>query len=431
MFRKKGIEVLLLSDRVDEWMLSFLTEFDGTPLVSVSRGSLDLGKLADEEERKQTEAVAGEFKELTERIAKSLGDRVKEVRVTDRLTDSASCLVSAEGDISGTLERLLKQAGQQAPERKPILEINPQHPLVKQLRTENERAVRRLVEPAVRPGVARRGRQARGSVGVRQADERPAAGPGDGVALGVDPQPAITFSEQDGIRFLHFGSRWVQGAMRLSDPVSLELAYVKDMMAWLLFLEPPPRILQLGLGAGSLTKFCHRHCRGSEITVVEMSRVVIEAAHRGSSCRSPTHRLDIVRADAGDLRGPAAGEGPLRRRAGRPLRPGRGGPGAGQRGVLRPLPCGAGGAGRHGREPVRPARLLQAQPASASARVFDQVITLAPRDEGNLVVLALKGPPLRVDRRALFERADLVKARYGLPARGWAKTIRASLASAA
>jgi len=136
IFRKKGIEVLLLSDRVDEWMLSFLTEFDGTALVSVSRGSLDLGKLADEEERKRTETVAGEFKELTERIGKSLGDRVKEVRVTDRLTDSASCLVSAEGDISGTLERLLKQAGQQAPERKPILEINPQHPLVKQLRSE-------------------------------------------------------------------------------------------------------------------------------------------------------------------------------------------------------------------------------------------------------------------------------------------------------
>ncbi len=137
IFHKKGIEVLLLSDRVDEWMLSFLTEFDGTPLASVSRGSLDLGKLADEEERKRTEQVAGDFKELTERIAKSLGDRVKEVRVTDRLTDSASCLVSAEGDISGTLERLLKQAGQQAPERKPILEINPQHPLVKQLRTES------------------------------------------------------------------------------------------------------------------------------------------------------------------------------------------------------------------------------------------------------------------------------------------------------
>ncbi len=139
VFRKKGIEVLLLSDRVDEWMLSFLTEFDGTPLVSVTRGSLDLGKLADEAERKQTEAIAGEFKDLTERIARSLGDRVKEVRVSDRLTNSAACLVSGEGDISGTLERLLKQAGQQAPERRPILEVNPQHPLVTRLRTETTR----------------------------------------------------------------------------------------------------------------------------------------------------------------------------------------------------------------------------------------------------------------------------------------------------
>ena len=131
--------MLLLTDRVDEWMLSFLTEYDSTPLVSVARGSLDLGKLADEAERNQSEAVAGEFKELTERIAKALGERVKEVRVTDRLTDSASCLVSAEGDISGNLERLLKQAGQKAPERKPVLEIYPHHPLVKQMRSETAR----------------------------------------------------------------------------------------------------------------------------------------------------------------------------------------------------------------------------------------------------------------------------------------------------
>ena len=139
IFRKKGIEVLLMTDRVDEWMLSFLNEFDGTPLTSVSRGALELGKLADEAERKATEAVAGEFKELTGRIAASLGERVKEVRISDRLTDSAACLVSAEGDISGTLERLLKQAGQPAPDRKPILEINPRHPLVQRLKTETTR----------------------------------------------------------------------------------------------------------------------------------------------------------------------------------------------------------------------------------------------------------------------------------------------------
>jgi molecular chaperone HtpG len=139
VFAKKGIEVLLLTDRVDEWMLSFLTEFDGKPLMSVARGGLDLGKLEDEAEKQASEKVSEEFKDLVERIARALGDRVKTVRVTHRLTDSPSCLVSDEGDISANLERLLKQAGQKAPERRPILEINPQHPLVQRLRAEEGR----------------------------------------------------------------------------------------------------------------------------------------------------------------------------------------------------------------------------------------------------------------------------------------------------
>ena len=137
VFRKKGIEVLVMTDRVDEWMLSFLNEFEGKPLVSVARGGLDLGKLEDETEKKEAEKVEAEFKDLVERIKEALGDRVKSVRVTHRLTDSPSCLVSDEGDISGNLERLLKQAGQKAPDRKPILEINPQHPLVERLRGED------------------------------------------------------------------------------------------------------------------------------------------------------------------------------------------------------------------------------------------------------------------------------------------------------
>ena len=137
VFRKKGIEVLVLTDRVDEWMLSFLSEFEGKPLVSVARGGLDLGKLEDESEKKEAEKVEEAFKELVARIKESLGERVKSVRVTHRLTDSPSCLVSDEGDISGNLERLLKQAGQKAPDRKPILEINPQHPLVERLRGED------------------------------------------------------------------------------------------------------------------------------------------------------------------------------------------------------------------------------------------------------------------------------------------------------
>ena len=136
VFRRKEVEVLLLTDQVDEWMLSFLNEFDGKALVSVSRGGLDLGALQDAEEKAKVEETARDFADLVAQIKASLGDRVKDVRVTDRLTDSPSCLVSDEGDISGTLERLLKQSGQKAPERKPILEINPMHALVARLKTE-------------------------------------------------------------------------------------------------------------------------------------------------------------------------------------------------------------------------------------------------------------------------------------------------------
>jgi len=139
IFRKKGIEVLLLSDRVDEWMLSYLQEFDGTPLQSVARGGLDLGDLEDEAERKASEETAADFKDLIERLKSTLGERVKDVQVSHRLTDSAACLVSDKGDMSATLERMLKQAGQDVPSRRPILEINPEHPLVKRLKQEDGR----------------------------------------------------------------------------------------------------------------------------------------------------------------------------------------------------------------------------------------------------------------------------------------------------
>ena len=140
VFRKKGVEVLLLADRVDEWMLSFLTEHEGKELVSIARGGLDLGELGDEAEKQAAEASAGEWKPVLEKLRETLGDRVKEVRVSSRLTDSASCLVSDEGEISGHLERLLKQAGQTAPARKPILEINTAHPLVAPLKADSSRA---------------------------------------------------------------------------------------------------------------------------------------------------------------------------------------------------------------------------------------------------------------------------------------------------
>ncbi|BFG74149.1 molecular chaperone HtpG [Paraburkholderia terrae] len=136
VFRKKGVEVLLLTDRVDEWMLSFLNEFDGKPLQSVARGDLDLGQLNDEEKQAQ-EKVGEELKPLVERMKEALKDKAKDVRLTFRLTDSPSCLVADEGDMSGYLQRMLKAAGQNAPAFHPILEVNPEHALVKNLSTDN------------------------------------------------------------------------------------------------------------------------------------------------------------------------------------------------------------------------------------------------------------------------------------------------------
>lgn len=139
IFRKKGVEVLLLTDRVDEWMLSFLTEFEGKELASVAKGGLDLGQLENEAEKKQHEETQAEYKELVEKMKTALGDKAKEVRVTFRLTDSPACLVADENELSGNLVRMLKAAGQAAPESKPTLEINPDHPLVQRLKYEEVR----------------------------------------------------------------------------------------------------------------------------------------------------------------------------------------------------------------------------------------------------------------------------------------------------
>ncbi len=133
VFRKKGIEVLLLTERVDEWMLSFLQEFDGKALVSVARGDLDLGKLEDETEKAEHDKTAETCKPMLEKAGEVLKDKAKEVRITFRLTESPSCVVSDEGDMSGYLQRMLKQAGQDAPAAKPILELNPEHALVKKI----------------------------------------------------------------------------------------------------------------------------------------------------------------------------------------------------------------------------------------------------------------------------------------------------------
>ncbi len=138
IFRKKGIEVMLLSERVDEWMLGVLTEFDGKKLQSIAKGDLDLGKLEDESEKEANKQVEDAAKDLIEKIKAALGDQVKEVRVTHRLTDSPACLVAGENDLSGNLERMLKAAGQKTPESKPTLEINPTHGLVTRLKTEKD-----------------------------------------------------------------------------------------------------------------------------------------------------------------------------------------------------------------------------------------------------------------------------------------------------
>ncbi|MFX1679730.1 molecular chaperone HtpG [Mitsuaria sp. CC2] len=133
IFRKKGIEVLLLTERVDEWMLSHLHEFEGKGLQSVAKGAVDLGQLQDEEEKKKAEEAAEQFKPVLDRLKTALEGRAKDVRVTTRLVDSPACIVVEEHDISGHLARMLKQAGQAAPVSQPTLEINPDHALVKKL----------------------------------------------------------------------------------------------------------------------------------------------------------------------------------------------------------------------------------------------------------------------------------------------------------
>ncbi|MEJ8824114.1 molecular chaperone HtpG [Variovorax humicola] len=133
LFKKKGIEVLLMTDRVDEWALSYLHEFDGLPLQSVAKGAVDLGKLQDEEEKKAAEAAAETFKPVLDRLKETLKDKADDVRVTTRLVDSPACLVVKDGGMSTQLARMLKQAGQPAPDLKPVLEVNAEHPLVKKL----------------------------------------------------------------------------------------------------------------------------------------------------------------------------------------------------------------------------------------------------------------------------------------------------------
>jgi molecular chaperone HtpG len=133
VFRKKGIEVLLLSDRIDEWLMGHLVEFDGKKFQDIGKGELDLGKLEDEADKHEKEKLAKEHEALVERASKVLEGKVEQVRVTNRLTDSPACLVVGQFDMGAQMRRLLEQAGQQVPDSKPTLELNPAHPLVSRL----------------------------------------------------------------------------------------------------------------------------------------------------------------------------------------------------------------------------------------------------------------------------------------------------------
>ena len=141
VFRKKDVEVLLLTDRVDEWMVSHLSDYKGKHLQSVAKGQLDLGELEEKESKEAQEKIAEEHQGLIERIGKALGDAVKEVRISKRLTESPACLVVGDYDMSANLQRVLKQLGQDAPETKPVLEVNPVHPLVEKMDQEPDEEV--------------------------------------------------------------------------------------------------------------------------------------------------------------------------------------------------------------------------------------------------------------------------------------------------
>jgi molecular chaperone HtpG len=138
VFRKKGIEVLLFSDRIDEWLMSHLTEFDGKPFQNIGKGELDLGDLDTEEEKQEQEKLSKEHEGLIERVKSAVGEKVNEVRVTHRLTSSPACLVVNEFDMGAQMRRIMEQAGQTLPETKPILELNPTHPLVEKLDQEQD-----------------------------------------------------------------------------------------------------------------------------------------------------------------------------------------------------------------------------------------------------------------------------------------------------
>lgn len=235
----------------------------------------------------------------------------------------------------------------------------------------------------------------------------------------------ITISESDGARYLHFGTPWIQGAMDIRRPDRLLLAYVEQMMGWLLFLEPPARILQLGLGAGSLTRFCLRHCPDAQITVVDNSREVIETAHQWFAVPREHPRLELLCRDAQAYLEPAVRRGCF--------------------GVIQ-----VDLYDMHARGPaIETAAFYQlcaealAEPGIAVFNLFGahasternlrrirrafggKVVELPRNSAGNLVVLGFRGPPLAVGWTALERRAALLRRRLRMPADVWVATLRA------
>ena len=241
------------------------------------------------------------------------------------------------------------------------------------------------------------------------------------------PAPEITTSEERGVRYLHFGSRWIQGAMRIRSPDTLELEYTRQMMAWLLFLEPPQRLLQLGLGAGSMTRFVLAQMPQTAVTVVEISRSVVDLAHHSFRLPRQHPQLTIAVADAGDFvrepeqrgrygvvqidlydqaaRGPVLESEAFYTDCRNML--------AAEAGL-----CVVNLFGEHESFARNILRLEQ---------VFDgRVLMLPPSAAGNVVAIAVSGPSLVVPFDLLQPRATDIEQRYGLKAAGWVDAIRRS-----
>jgi spermidine synthase len=235
--------------------------------------------------------------------------------------------------------------------------------------------------------------------------------------------PRITLSESDGIRYLHFGTEWVQGAMRIARPYALELEYQQQMMAPLLFLPQPRRIVQLGLGAGALTKFCHRELPEAEITVAEISGAVVETARRWFKLPPEDARLTVELIDAREFVAH-----PRRRRCADWLQ-------------VDLYDAQARGPVYDDADFYRACRRALASPGVAAFNLFgrgfgpsfdtiarafdDRALVLPEADAGNRIVLAFVGPPLAVAYAELYEAARSIEARHRLPARKWVSGLRA------